>query len=319
MSKIVEEVTLGIDVSKRSLDVFAGQSETHLTLENSLPAIQQFLDSLTGPVVIAIEATNTFHEALIDHAVQRGHTLYLVDGYRLSKYRDAVGMRAKTDKTDAQLLYRYLLSERTRLRPVTQSNPLQRLVWRLIKRRAKLVNIRTQLRLSMSDLTDQGVNADEAVQSLTRLINCLTARARMIAKQLGWSDAMARLRSIPGVGELNALALMVMYRRGTFANVDRFIAFLGLDVRVRESGTFRGRRKLTKKGDPEVRRLLFNGARQAAYHRPYWHEMKEKLKARGLSEIQVSVIQARKIARIAFALLNCGGVYDVDKITCNAS
>ena len=29
---------------------------------------------------------------------------------------------------------------------------------------------------------------------------------------------------------------------------------MGMDVRVRESGQWRGRRKLTKKGDPEIRR-----------------------------------------------------------------
>lgn len=40
----------------------------------------------------------------------------------------------------------------------------------------------------------------------------------------------------------------------------RYLAFMGMDVRVRESGQWRGRRKLTKKGDPEVRRLLFNAA-----------------------------------------------------------
>ena len=43
---------------------------------------------------------------------------------------------------------------------------------------------------------------------------------------------------------------------------------MGLDVRVRDSGTFRGRRKLTKKGDPEVRRLLYNAAMAACIVTP---------------------------------------------------
>jgi transposase len=40
-------------------------------------------------------------------------------------------------------------------------------------------------------------------------------------------------------------------------HADACIAFLGLDVRVRDSGAWRGRRKLTKKGNPELRCLLF--------------------------------------------------------------
>jgi transposase len=112
---------------------------------------------------------------------------------------------------------------------------------------------------------------------------------------------------------------MAMYHRGEFSNVDRFIAFLGLDVRVRDSGTFRGRRKLTKKGDPEVRRLLFNGARAAAYRYAEWAELKQRLMARGLSEIQTSVILARKIARIGYALLKTGSVYESSQNTCVSS
>ena len=48
----------------------------------------------------------------------------------------------------------------------------------------------------------------------------------------------ARLRTTSGVGKLNALALKAMYHCGEFSKVDRFIAFLGLDIKVRDSGTY---------------------------------------------------------------------------------
>ena len=47
---------------------------------------------------------------------------------------------------------------------------------------------------------------------------------------------------IPGVGPLTMVAT---YHRGQFRSADSFIAFLGMDVRVRDSGKFRGQRKLT--------------------------------------------------------------------------
>lgn len=48
----------------------------------------------------------------------------------------------------------------------------------------------------------------------------------------------------------------------SFASADSFIAIMGIDARVRDSGKFRGRRKLTKKGESELHRLLFNAASQ---------------------------------------------------------
>ena len=70
----------------------------------------------------------------------------------------------------------------------------------------------------------------------------------------GLGRASSALPRTPWVGPLTALALVALYHRGEFVCADAFIAFMGMDVRVRESGQWRGRRKLTKKGDPEVRR-----------------------------------------------------------------
>lgn len=77
---------------------------------------------------------------------------------------------------------------------------------------------------------------------------------------------------IPGVGPLIALAMVAIYHGGAFRSADAFIAFMDLDVWVRDSGQSRGRRKLTKKGDPELCRLLFNAAmwgRRSSHREPY--------------------------------------------------
>ena len=73
-------------------------------------------------------------------------------------------------------------------------------------------------------------------------------------------------------------------------------------MRVRDSGKQRGRRKLTKKGDPEVRRLLHNAA-MAASRQPAWNATYQRYRARGLKTTQALVILARKLARIAFSLM----------------
>jgi len=319
MAKRVAEVTLGFDVSQRELEAFGNHAEGLQVIGNDPATISSFLDRFSGPVVIAVEATNVYHETLVDLALERGFTVYLIDGYKLEKYREAVGVRAKTDAKDASLIHRYLVSERAHLRPLSAQSQQQRRLWRLLKRRAKLVKLRTQLDLSLRDLRLQVPEVSAALASIQRLINRLTAQACQLAKAAGWGDALNRLETIPGVGKLNALALMAMYQRGEFSSADRFIAFLGLDIRVRDSGTFRGRRKLTKKGDPEIRRLLFNGARAAANRYAEWTERKRQLMARGFSEIQVSVALARKIARIGYALMKTGGIYQSPKIACASS
>ena len=79
----------------------------------------------------------------------------------------------------------------------------------------------------------------------------------------------------------------------------------------RESGQWRGRRKLTKKGDPEVRRLLFNAAMQAR-RSPVWEPYYLALRQRGLSTTAAFVALGRKLARVCFALLRNGTEFNPD-------
>ena len=87
-----------------------------------------------------------------------------------------------------------------------------------------------------------------------------------MVRELGWWADYQRCLSIPGIGPINAVALTAAYHRAEFTNADAFIAFLGLDVRIRDSGTFKGKRKLTKKGESELRRLLYCAAKPARSH-----------------------------------------------------
>ena len=139
-------------------------------------------------------------------------------------------------------------------------------------------------------------------RQLTRLDTLIQKRLQEILAQVNWSADSQRCQAIEGIGPLTAAALTMTFHRGRFRGADAFIAFLGLDVRVRESGKMRGRRKLTKKGDPELRRLLYLAAMQAS-RSATWKAFYQRHLERGLSKIQAFVILARKLARVAFALL----------------
>lgn len=303
MTMPVQTHYLGVDVSKASLTLCLGPEHPVQTVPNAAADIARWLATLpAGPICLAVEATNTFHLDLIEQAHRCGHTVYLVDGYRLSRYRDSLGARAKTDASDAQLLHRYLTREHRDLRPWTPPPAGYARLQRLLHRRANLVQARVALQHSLADLPELQRSATPLLRQFARLDALIQKRLRELLTQLDWMTDCTRCQAIEGIGPLTATALTVAFHRGHFRAGDAFIAFLGLDVRVRDSGQRRGRRQLTKKGDPEVRRLLYLAAMQAS-RSPRWKAFYHRYLDRGLSKIQALVILARKLARVAFALL----------------
>lgn len=299
MAKLTEPFILGVDVSKERLEVYDWASQHRLSLANHREAIRRWLGSLHGPARLAIEPTSSYHLLVVEEAHALGHEVFLVNPRQLIHYREAVNKRHKTDPDDAWLLARFLAHEAEQLRPYRPQSRQAQQLWALLKRRAVVVQAQTQLRQS---LTDVKVAPQTLWREFARLLRTIDQRLLTLIRELGWSAAYQRCLSIPGIGPLNAVALVSAFHRGAFANADAFIAFIGLDVRLRDSGKLKGKRKLTKRGEAEIRRLLFCAAHQARSHAPFAAYLQRQLD-KGLSKTAARVVLARKLARIAFALL----------------
>jgi transposase len=296
------DVIIGVDVCKDRLDLFDYHSERAYSISNDAVAIKSWLDGLPGRVKLALEPTNRYHLGLAEAAYARGHAVYLIDPYGLSHYRAGLGRRAKTDAQDAQLLARFLEREIGELRAWEPMDPAQQRFWQLLKRRAALVRCKVQLNQSLVGLGLLQEDAGALVKQCEQMIGKLDRALLKQARELGWGEWIERCQGLPGVGPLTAMALVASWRRGQFRSADAFIAFLGLDVRVKQSGRWQGRCKLTKKGDGEVRRLLYNAAMQGR-RSPQWEPYYLRLRGRGMSSTAALVALSRKLAKVSFALL----------------
>ena len=300
MAKRVEKITLGIDIAKDTGIVHVWETTETRDVPNQSDAILAYLKSFQGPVRIAIESTSNYHRRWVELALARGLEVYLINPRQLAHYREVVNQRNKTDPLDAWLLARFLMHEAAQLRPCQPQDAQALSLWALLKRRAKIVEARKQLQLSFREIQ---LSAQALFTQFKHLLERIDRRIHHLIQALGWNQDYQRCVSIPGIGPLNAAALVAAYHRGTFANSDAFIAFIGMDVRMRESGGYRGKRKLTKRGDAEIRRLLYCATQPASCYPPFKAYYQKQIN-KGLPKIAAKVILARKLARIAFSLMH---------------
>lgn len=300
MAKLVSEITLGIDVSKHELVIYNANTQALTRLENHAEAINHWLGTLSGPVRLAVEPTSHYHLALVEQAHTLRQRVYLVNARQLAHYRIAVGERNKTDAADAALLARYLSHEAANLRPFVLPDARAQRLWALIKRRGTTVTARQQLQQSLRDVR---VSAQGVFREIRLLLARLDRQIQQLIGELGWQGDYQNCLTAPGLGALNAAALTAVFHRGAFASSDAFIAFIGMDIRLRESGRYRGNAKLTKCGESEIRRLLYCAAQGARSHPPFEAYYQSQL-SKGLSKTAAKVALGRKLARVAFALMS---------------
>ena len=104
-----DNVFIGIDVGKRTLDVqwHRGDSAQYANRADAIAELVRRL--LAGPKVtrIAIEPTGGYEKPMVEALRQAKLPVELVHTSRFKGYRTMVGVKAKSDTSDARLLAAY--------------------------------------------------------------------------------------------------------------------------------------------------------------------------------------------------------------------
>ena len=317
---------IGADLSLHEIVfAWARPQKPCLTIANNRKSILAWLKQLPAHCVIGMEATGRLHHLLADLAVAHGHTVYVVNPKHVASYAKGVGQRGKTDPMDAAVIARYVDRERDGLHPYTTPSALQLKLRDLISQRAAVVRHCTALKQSI-EATGQGLNStlkrahQAALNSLSKLLNELNNELkRVIAADQALERKRRQLQTITGIGFINSAALTHRFDRTPFANSDAVVAAYGMDPRPRDSGNQVGKRRLTKQGNPEDRRLIYLAA-QSASKTTMFNPLYKALLAKRFSTTEAILIIARKLLRIAFAVWTSGRPFDPDKVgkkTCN--
>lgn len=308
-------LNIGVDVAKDQVVVACAESSfAPRAITNRHGALSAWLRRLPTGSRIGLEATGIYHQCLADLAYAMGLSVFVLNPKDVHHYAKGVGRRAKTDRVDAEVIARYVAHEHQKLHAYVPPSPEQRMMEQLLRRRARLVSLRVALQATTAELDVCCAQSQAVLRQLQALIDALEAQLSQLLKHSAVSgQTHQRLQSIPGVGLLVGASLSVALQRLPFKNADAFVAFTGLDPRPRDSGKKIGRRRLSKRGPSELRRLLFNaamaGSRSKAWKPFYLHH-----RQRGLSTTEALIVLARKIARTAWSVSHYQTSFDPARI-----
>ena len=160
-------------------------------------------------------------------------------------------------------------------------------------------------------VTEIGLELVSHIEALEERIDALNARLRAEARR---DETARRLTTIPGVGPVCAVALAALAPPvESFSKGRDFAAWIGLVPRQNSSGGKARLGRTSKMGQRDLRRLLIIGAMavvrwRARHGAPAGSWLARMLAAK--PKMLVAVALANKIARVAWALMRGGGLYE---------
>jgi transposase len=307
---------IGLDVAKDTLAACYWEKDQpqptwERTYPNSDAGIRQLLADTSPQEPWVLEPTGPYAQRAVELALEAGRQPRQADPLAAKRYLQSHSARAKTDRVDARGLARFGLDRE--LPPYRLKEPQLQQLWELLQVRRALTKALATLRQQQQVLTGVRAHTREAIAALGQQVKALDQELQALGRQL---ELFRRLRQVPGIGLVTAAALTVRLSSGHFPTDDAFVAYVGLDVRVCTSGTFKGRPRLTKHGDAMLRWLLYLAARATRRSKQGrgFRQLYERKLAEGCTTTGAFCIVARKLARLAWSLAHTGQDYDPARV-----
>lgn len=319
---------IGIDVSKKTLDIFIKSLDVYLQITNDAEGFKKLLAVLkanklkVGDCFFVLEYTGGYEYRLVQFCQSKKISYVRICGLAIKR---SMGMvRGKTDKIDARRIAEYGDEKQSKLQAETaELDGIVRLK-RLLSQRDVFVSDRKghQNRYKeiqyMMDLPDSDVMLKRYKKIADELQKLIDKTEEEIRKLIKANDAFQTnfdlITSVKGIGEVNGWTMIAYTENFTsFDNARQFGAYIGVVPYPYSSGTsIKGKSRTSKMANQQIKALLEMAARAAVAHDKELNLYYERRIALGKHHMSVMNEIKFKLVLIMFAVVKKQTPY-VDK------
>lgn len=290
-------VHVGIDVSKDMLDVYVNHSNEFSQFENTVTGRKKLIAGLRkiNPALVLFEATGGYEKGILIDLAETDIPFRRINPKLIRDFARSLGIQAKTDMLDAKIIARFAAERK----PEAQEKPTKTelelndlLVWRrqLIDKKSMLKN---QANLTRSVLVRE---------KITEMMNLFEAQIAEVEAAVGkliesddeWNRRDEILQSVVGIGPQTSRTLISELPELGKLDSAQLIALSGLAPYNRDSGKFRGKRRI-RGGRAAVRTALYQACTVARRFNPAIRAFYNRLIAAGKPFKVVMIACARKL------------------------
>lgn len=322
---------VGVDLSMEKFDVNISVIDS--TFEKHCKGTSQFENNYDGFLSFmkwiekhkdcsieesyTLEFTGVYYEQLAYFLREQNKVVHMVIPSKSKKYCESLSIASKTDKLDAQALAWMGLERKLRTwKPLSNMFLTLR---SLTREREELLKERTAISNRLHAVDHKASPSSAAIIRYNKrldLINEQIAEIESDIKEMIKSDEMLsrkvkNLDTIPGVA-LITIATVIAETNGfaSILNQKQLTSYAGYDVKLRESGKYSGKSKISKQGNAHIRRVLHLPAQAAITYNKPLGVFYERVNAKKVKKMIAGVAVQRKLLCLMYSIWKTDRVFD---------
>jgi len=322
---------LGLDVSKHTLSPSFGvltedltkRFTPHADVTNDQEGFKEIERWLRGQVdekadlIIVMEATGVYHQGIAHYLYDLGYKVSIMQSGRVKRYAQSLDQRSKTDALDSRMLSMLGLERNLRAwqppsAELQQLKALSRERSNLLKSRTVETNRQEAISSSSYPSSTFTKRHQQRMELINEQIQAIEEEMReLVARSEPLQTGINYLESIPGVSFISA-ATVVGETLGfsSINNAKQLNSYAGYDVVQRESGSFRGRTRISKRGNAHIRAVLHMPSMTCVRCNPTLKQFYQRLKPTKAKPIVALVAVQRKLLILMYTLWKNEQEYD---------
>jgi transposase len=265
-----------------------------------------------------MEATGTYYENLAYYLHDKGKRVFVVLPNKIKHFAKSMNIKTKTDKVDSGVIAQVGIERKLAIWKPMSANfkelrDLSREMLSLKKERARskcqlhAMNYAHEKTPSVLKIKESLI--DFYSQSITQIE---TEIVKLINADTELKSRIERIMKVKGLGMITIVAVLCETNGfELFNNIRQVVSFAGLDVQMNESGLFKGKTRISKKGNARIRQCLFMPALSASVHNEKIKDLYERIIERNPDIKRKGVVAAmRKLLILIFVLWKNGEEYN---------
>ncbi|GMT50209.1 MAG: IS110 family transposase [bacterium] len=311
------EIFVGIDVSKRQLDIAVRPGGKTFEYSNNTSGIKRLANKMErlNPTLIVLEATGPYHKALVLELSSHDLPVVVMNPRQVRDFAKSVGQLAKTDKIDAHILAQFADVVRPEIRPLAEEEVIH--LKELLSRRNQLLKMKKSEGNRLEGNTNKRVKKSirDSLSFLKRQLDRVERDLdEYIEEHSLLKEKYDAMCEVTGVGKVLSWTLLAELPELGRLNRKKISALVGVAPLNRDSGRLRGKRKIWG-GRSGIREKLYMAALSAKQHNPVLLPFAQRLEQAGKEPKLVTTAVMRKLI-IYLNLLIRDQFYSPEEVQC---